>query len=72
MEILDLSKQTSIDLTKPAERLRFLSAVLLDVSEGAIRLLNLEPGEDDEPIKCTLRSAGLNDAPKFEALPYNF
>ncbi|KAJ5618739.1 hypothetical protein N7528_006850 [Penicillium herquei] len=39
-------------------------------SENEIRLLILEPGKGNEPIRCRLKNVLLSDKPKYEALSY--
>ncbi|CAG8961569.1 hypothetical protein HYFRA_00006103 [Hymenoscyphus fraxineus] len=38
----------------------------------SFRVLELLPGEDDDPIRCTLRNVDWVDNPKYEALSYTW
>ena len=37
-----------------------------------IRLLEIEPGENDDPVRCNLRVVNLEDDPSYEALSYTW
>lgn len=44
---------------------------VLDHKRSEIRVLTLLPeGNSDEPLRCSLRNASLDDSPRFEALSY--
>ncbi|KAF8857508.1 hypothetical protein BDZ45DRAFT_744321 [Acephala macrosclerotiorum] len=38
--------------------------------DSSIRLVALEPGADDEPVRCSVVYASLDDEPNYEALSY--
>lgn len=41
-------------------------------TSGSIRLLQLKPGKDDEPIRCWLFEVRLDDWPLYQALSYTW
>ncbi|RMJ09839.1 hypothetical protein CDV36_010530 [Fusarium kuroshium] len=42
----------------------------LDLTSNQIRMLHLLPGNWEDPIRCVLNTALLDDSPKYEALSY--
>lgn len=44
--------------------------VPLDTAKRQIRLLHLDPGEEDTELSGALRDASLDDEPVYEAIPY--
>ncbi len=44
----------------------------MSLGKKDIRLLTLQPGRRDEPIKCDLSVVGLDEEPLFEALSYTW
>ncbi|KAM0420948.1 hypothetical protein ACHAPT_011338, partial [Fusarium lateritium] len=42
----------------------------LDLKSNQIRMLHLLPGNREDPIRCVLSTALLDDSPKYEALSY--
>jgi hypothetical protein len=55
------------NLALPRSNYKYLP---IDINGSEIRLLILEPGIGDQPIKCNLKAFKLNEAPKYEALSY--
>jgi hypothetical protein len=41
-------------------------------NEDSIRLLNLEPGSEDDPIRCQLLNVRLSSNPRYEAISYTW
>ncbi|KAK1827213.1 HET-domain-containing protein [Podospora conica] len=55
----------------PTGRLPYpLSRPVAQLNDGWFRLVDLEPGPRDSPLRCTISSHPLSDAPKYEALSY--
>jgi ankyrin repeat protein len=46
------------------------SGASLDRTRHEIRLLKILPGNEDDPIRCTLSRAVLDEQPEYEALSY--
>jgi hypothetical protein len=44
----------------------------LDTAHDSIRLLDILPGEKNEPLRCVLRSVQLTDNPEYDALSYTW